>query len=76
MEKQLTEILKPVPLTITPYTTGGVIWRHFRKLTAVYLCTAKGLEEEECAGFIAGMNDECCFKITTDGMKTCEWREV
>ena len=69
-EKQLEEIFK-----LTPYTTGGTMWRHFRKLVAVYVCTATEFEEEECAGFIAGTNGECCFKITTNGMRTCEWRE-
>jgi len=71
IREQLEEILKPIPST-----SGGTMWRHFRKLVAVYLCTAKGFGEEECAGFIAGTNGECCFKITTNGMKTCEWRST
>jgi len=70
IREQLEEILKPIPST-----TGGTMWRHFRKLVAVYICTATEFEEEECAGFIAGTNGECCFKVTTNGMKTCEWRE-
>jgi len=70
VREQLEEILKPIPCSME-----GIAWKNFRKLIAVYVCTATEFEEEECAGFIAGTNGECCFKVTTNGMKTCEWRE-
>lgn len=69
IREKFEEMLKPIESNMEV-----IKWRNFRKLVAVYLCTAEE-QEEECAGFLPNANGECCFKVFKDGMKTCEWRE-
>ena len=72
VKEKLTSMLKAVTENEACLVTS---WRDYSELVALYRCTAEGNEEEECKGFVAGVNGQCAFKVLKYGMETCEWRE-
>ena len=71
MVKELDEIFKSKEAAKLPQRLTD-----FRKLTAVYRCTAAEDEEQTCKRFIPGITGTCCFAVNDFGMRTCINQEV